>query len=647
MSTPIYVLAGQSNAGSLTQTIAWQLASEPSETYTLTSVFQGGTSLAPQPTKNDWFPFDDGDANTGELLEALNTEIDAALLADENAYLAGVIWVQGEADSSSVDNATNYGERLTELHGQLEARYGATFDFVVSYLPERQPVGNGALQYSEWQTLREEQIAFAEGNERVIAVDPDAAFAQFAITEADGFRDQIHYSEQLSSALLRSALDQLGVAQLMGVTAAIAGEDTSDTIAGTALSDMVFGRDGDDALEGGEGRDELIGGRGADVLRGGAGADVLTGGRGRDLMIGGAEDDRYYVDVVTDRIVESANGGFDTVFTSTSWRAPSGVEEVIASGATSAVRLDGSDDGNTITGSAFDDILFGWAGDDVLEGEDGNDTIRGQDGNDRLDGGLGSDLMIGGLGDDLYVVTEQSDQAIERIGEGFDTISSRVDFRLIGKSEIEVLTLHQSAGNAGLQGNQFGQVVRGNSGSNVLSGGDGDDELVGLAGIDLLGGGPGDDIMRGGGDADTLIGNEGSDSLFGDEGDDRLVGGDDNDELSGGAGNDRLLGGNGNDVIAGGDGDDIGFGGAGNDTFHLVAALNADNANEYYGGNGTDTLVLHLTEGEYDDAAIRADIDAIRAGIEDNVSFDYDSASLGLSFADIEAIQIIVDGETI
>ena len=81
-------------------------------------------------------------------------------------------------------------------------------------------------------------------------------------------------------------------------------------------------------------------------------------------------------------------------------------------------RINGSNNPETIQGSAADDrisarrgddlvfggdgddLIDGGGGDDDLRGEAGNDTIEGDAGNDRLDGGTGNDLMDGGVGDD-------------------------------------------------------------------------------------------------------------------------------------------------------------------------------------------------------------------------------------------------------
>ncbi len=84
-------------------------------------------------------------------------------------------------------------------------------------------------------------------------------------------------------------------------------------------------------------------------------------------------------------------------------------------------RLNGSEQGDTITGGnlsdvlsgvagndriqglAGDDTIFGCDGNDILRGDAGNDSLEGNDGNDILFGGPGADTLIGGDGNDILI----------------------------------------------------------------------------------------------------------------------------------------------------------------------------------------------------------------------------------------------------
>ncbi|MDF2462199.1 MAG: hypothetical protein K0Q43_434 [Ramlibacter sp.] len=78
--------------------------------------------------------------------------------------------------------------------------------------------------------------------------------------------------------------------------------------------------------------------------------------------------------------------------------------------------------------------------------------------------------------------------------------------------------------------------------------------------------------------------------------------------ITGGAGNDGLLGTNGNDTMDGGGGSDALNAGAGNDTMIYLLGANAGATDIYVGGSGVDTLSLQLTQSEWSDAGVRAQL---------------------------------------
>jgi Ca2+-binding RTX toxin-like protein len=171
---------------------------------------------------------------------------------------------------------------------------------------------------------------------------------------------------------------------------------------GNASGNVIEGGGLGDFLIGYSGADTLRGGAGADVLDGGADHDVLDGGTGNDVMIGGAGNDVFYVDSVTDTIVEGDDPGFDTVFASISnYTLADWVENLSFAGASAYVGI-GNAVGNQIMGSVSGDNLSGLGGNDRLIGFGGNDALNGGDGNDLLQGGIGSDQLSGGLGADQF-----------------------------------------------------------------------------------------------------------------------------------------------------------------------------------------------------------------------------------------------------
>ncbi|MER0044607.1 calcium-binding protein [Pseudomonas sp. MGal98] len=340
------------------------------------------------------------------------------------------------------------------------------------------------------------------------------------------------------------------------------GTEAPDTLSGGLGNDQLFGLGGNDLLEGGVGDDTLYGGAGDDTLIGGDGDDWLDGGEGHNQLIGGMGNDTYVVDQPSNSIQENADGGIDTVRSSTHHWLNYALENLILTGSANSDGF-GNDLNNELTGNAGNnyldgregnDLLNGMDGNDVLEGGMGNDTLYGDAGNDRLEGGAGNDTLyggagddtliggdgddwldggeghnqlIGGMGNDTYVVDQPSSFIQEYADGGIDTVRSSMT-HMLGYA-LENLVLTGSAHIDG-NGNELDNEITGNAGNNRLKGESGNDRLFGLGGND------------------TLEGGAGNDSLYGGLGDDELIGGDGDNWLDGGEGFNRLVGGMGNDT---------------------------------------------------------------------------------------------------
>jgi Ca2+-binding RTX toxin-like protein len=118
---------------------------------------------------------------------------------------------------------------------------------------------------------------------------------------------------------------------------------------GNALANEITGDSGSNVFAGLDGNDTLIGNDGDDALDGGAGADSMSGGSG---------DDHYYVDNIGDKIVDSANGGYDTVDSSVTYTLGGTLERLFM----------GDADGIDGTGNSLDNYIGGGGGDNVLSG---------------------------------------------------------------------------------------------------------------------------------------------------------------------------------------------------------------------------------------------------------------------------------------
>ncbi len=346
------------------------------------------------------------------------------------------------------------------------------------------------------------------------------------------------------------------------------------------------GTTGNDTLTGTNANDSLIGLAGNDALRGLAGNDTLDGGAGNDTMTGGAGNDTYVVDSASDRVIERANEGTDTVRSTRSHALASNVENLALTG--SAVSNGtGNGLGNRITGNSARNVLSGGNGDDILVGGAGNDTLRGGAGNDTLNGGTGNDSSTGGTGDDTYIVDAVGDGIVENPDQGIDLVRASRTWLLAANLENLTLT---GTGNFNGTGNGLANVLTGNGGNNVLAGGDGADTLNGGGGNDTLAGDAGDDAMAGGagndtyevdapGDTVTEAADEGTDTVrsavswtLGDNVENLVLTGTDAIDGTGNALANVLTGNDAGNRLDGGAGADTLTGGGGNDTYVVDAA---------------------------------------------------------------------------
>jgi Ca2+-binding RTX toxin-like protein len=291
------------------------------------------------------------------------------------------------------------------------------------------------------------------------------------------------------------------------------------------------------------------------VIQGNAGNNLLDGDAGADAMIGAAGDDVYFVDNGGDVVVEKANEGNDTVFSTAHLRLTANVENLVLQG---TADLQGY--GNSLS-----------------------NVIQGNAGNNILDGDAGADMMIGGAGNDAYFVDNAGDAVVENPNEGNDVVFSTAHFQL--SANVETLVLQ---GTADLQG-------YGNSQANALFGNSGSNLLDGRAGADTMSGGLGNDVYFVDDAGDLVFENagEGNDAVFATVNytltanvETLVLQGGGNLSGTGNALANSIFGNSGNNVLDGGAGADVLTGGAGNDTFVFHAGqANNDTVVDFI-GNG-------------------------------------------------------------
>jgi len=314
-----------------------------------------------------------------------------------------------------------------------------------------------------------------------------------------------------------------------------------------------------------------------------------------DTLIGGLGNDIYYIDNTLDKIVESSNGGSETVYSSVCYKLASNIENLILTGY----------DNTTVTGNELNNYL---------EGNDGNNILNGASGNDTILGGIGIDTIYGGYGNDVFYVDNSRDSINENSNQGTDIAYSSVSYILSGNIEKLILT---GKDNINGTGNALSNYIAGNDGNNILSGGAGNDSIIGGSGADSMYGGTGSDIYYVDNPGDTIIENtgQGKDTVYaygsytlpenvevlytqlgaignGNNLNNSIFGDCFNNNLSGAAGNDTIYGSIGDDTLDGGADIDILYGGPGNDIFYV------DNPGDRvieYAQHGIDSVYSSIT----------------------------------------------------
>jgi Ca2+-binding RTX toxin-like protein len=362
--------------------------------------------------------------------------------------------------------------------------------------------------------------------------------------------------------------------------------------------------------------------------------ESFAGAAGADAFAGGFGNDTYFINNVGDTVVEAANQGIDTVYTTISWSVANGnsIERIFADPASATTPIN-------LTGNNLANSLYGNAGNNLLSGGAANDVLIAFAGSDTLDGGTGIDVMVGGLGDDIYFVDSVGDDVAETPGEGNDTIYASLSYGLGSGASIERLVAdpaYDSFASINLTGNEIGNSIYGNDANNLLSGGGGSDTLFGYLGEDTLDGGTGDDVMIGGigndvyivdsqGDSVVENVNEGYDTirtsvnftlgstlsveaiqaigtvgiaLTGNGNSNTLIGNSANNTLNGGGGFDYIQGNGGDDIIELADSTGNFDGGDGNDVFYIRRNVGGGQR-VIVGGAGVDTIIVAISSNNF------------------------------------------------
>jgi len=234
------------------------------------------------------------------------------------------------------------------------------------------------------------------------------------------------------------------VADAGALRLAVVAMDTSGAWAGSLLElDIVAPQEHGAVFVGTPGVDMLTGTAYDDVLDGQGSVDTLSGGDGNDLYLidtnGSADDDddehhdqdgeAIHVPPA-DWVMEAADGGYDTVWSSASYNLADNVEALVLLGG-KGLRGTGNGSNNLLVGNRGDNRLDGLGGNDLLLGGTGDDRLAGSDGLDALDGGRGDDMLedgagsgfvAGGRGNDSIRLSAGADIVAFNRGDGRDVV---------------------------------------------------------------------------------------------------------------------------------------------------------------------------------------------------------------------------------
>jgi Ca2+-binding RTX toxin-like protein len=150
----------------------------------------------------------------------------------------------------------------------------------------------------------------------------------------------------------------------------------------------------------------------------------------------------------------------------------------------------------------------------TINGTAGADTLTGTSKNEYIDGKASHDTMAGGLGDDTFVIGSGYDKAVEKAGEGVDTVRLWIPTYTLA-ANVENLIIHNAAG-ARVTDNGLNNVFTASAGADVFTNNGGHDLVkgfkVGVDKIDLTGGATvartaaGDMVLQHSDDSITLLG---------------------------------------------------------------------------------------------------------------------------------------------
>lgn len=429
---------------------------------------------------NYWY-----DETTGEAGPNLSGFLDdIAVAVDAGVEFLGVIWAQGEADTTYVgaNGADVYTQGLQFVLDELMQTSGAPQVYI-------QALGDRSF-YSEELHGGTDAIRQAQQD---IADTSDAITVTTTIFDLE-LRDSVH----LTTEAYEQAAIRMAIAISSGETSPAIGEailvDTNTILIQIELAtDQQFS--GAIALGGFTLFDD---GTEIEILS----AEISPSGLLRVETVTSVTNPTVSYAAVAQNVdmqtsdfiyVTGDNGTVPILPFSITLAQPSLQTTALANG----IRVESG---------AESDIVVGLSGDDYLFGNDGNDILIGGWGRDRLYGGNGSDTFV--LSDDsstdIVYDFNVAEDAIGLYGVSLDSVS----FRAYGANDLDIRTTNGQRivlRNVDLEAADNIQFhTLGTEAANDLNGWSGDDIIFAGGGDDTVSGGAGDDWISLGAGADTV-----------------------------------------------------------------------------------------------------------------------------------------------
>lgn len=300
------------------------------------------------------------------------------------------------------------------------------------------------------------------------------------ISALSGIRVDLSTTVGTATSIESNDASHIGSDQLFDIENIIAG-NYADTLIGSSSANNLSGEDGND---------EIVGNAGNDTLTGGNGSDTLNGGFGNDSMTGGLGDDTYMVDSASDKVIENANQGNDTIQTTlSSYTLSANFENLFFIGS-AAFKGTGNTAANVISGGSGNDTLMGGTGIDTFNITAGTDSIT--------DFGVGGAEILTVSSGAIANVTVAAGWTATSASSNSGTANLSTKGFAVNLSAIRTgsgFSVTNTGAAAQITGSAFADTLTGAAGNDSLSGGLSNDRLIGGKGVDNLTGGSGSDTF--------------------------------------------------------------------------------------------------------------------------------------------------------